>query len=319
MTLSYLQSLNKVISDQVNQMENTLVYGENLDRGSFISGLSKNLIAGPTRLVKNIGNCEYTHCGVGFGLMMSGHNAVLFVKQLDFMMLGIDHFVSTYGQICATNYQKPLGSFTIVTAVYDQGFQGPQSSFRGLNEICSMSGASGFLLQENADTKKVVAEEMSKPGFRFIAISQRMANDEVSETEMISASPDNSVLQFAQGNDATIVCFGYTLGHGKSLISEIRDLGRTASLFTVNYVRDANWGIAILETSRNKKLLIIDDTRGSTSLAFRFLADVLEFDKNVVFTIVRNRENFRTIVSDENLSINAHEIAKSIFDISKMR
>ena len=313
MTLSYLQSLNKVISDQVNQMENTLVYGENLDRGSYISGLSKNLIAGPTRLVKNIGNCEYTHCGVGFGLMMSGHNAVLFVKQLDFMMLGIDHFVSTYGQICATNYQKPLGSFTIVTAVYDQGFQGPQSSFRGLNEICSMSGASGFLLQENADTKKVVAEEMSKPGFRFIAISQRMANDEVSETEMISASPDNSVLQFAQGNDATIVCFGYTLGHGKSLISEIRDLGRTASLFTVNYVRDANWGIAILEASRTKKLLIIDDTRGSTSLAFRFLADVLEFDKNVVFTIVRNRDDLSTTVSDENFEFKSETVIAQVF------
>ena len=313
MTLSYLQSLNKVISDQVNQMENTLVYGENLDRGSFISGLSKNLIAGPTRLVKNIGNCEYTHCGVGFGLMMSGHNAVLFVKQLDFMMLGIDHFVSTYGQICATNYQKPLGSFTIVTAVYDQGFQGPQSSFRGLNEICSMSGASGFLLQENADAKKVVKAEMTKPGFRFIALSQRMANDEVSETEIISASPDNSAIQFALGNDATIVCFGYTLVHGKSLVCEIRDLGRTASLFTVNYVRDANWSIAILEASRNKKLLIIDDTRGSTSLAFRFLADVLEFDKGVVFTIVRNRENLSTTVSDEKFEFKSETVIAQVF------
>ena len=312
MTLSYLQSLNKVISDQVNQMENTLVYGENLDRGSFISGLSKNLIAGPTRLVKNIGNCEYTHCGVGFGLMMSGHNAVLFVKQLDFMMLGIDHFVSTYGQICATNYQKPLGSFTIVTAVYDQGFQGPQSSFRGLNEICSMSGASGFLLQENADAKKVVVAEMSKPGFRFIALSQRMANDEVSETEIISASPDNSVLQFAQGNDATIVCFGYTLVHGKSLISGIRELGRTASLFTVNYVRDANWSIAIKAASASQKLLIIDDTRGATSLAFRFLADALEFDPQIKFQIVRNRENQSTSVSDENFKLDLGEILKRI-------
>ena len=313
MTLSYLQSLNKVISDQVNQMENTLVYGENLDRGSFISGLSKNLIAGPTRLVKNIGNCEYTHCGVGFGLMMSGHNAVLFVKQLDFMMLGIDHFVSTYGQICATKYQKPLGSFTIVTAVYDQGFQGPQSSFRGLNEICSMSGASGFLLQENADAKKVVAEEMSKPGFRFIALSQRMANDEVSETEIISASPDNSVIQFAQGNDATVVCFGYSLGHGKSLVSEIRDLGRTASLFTVNYVRDANWGIAIKAASASQKLVVIDDTRGATSLAFRFLADVLEFDKNVVFTIVRSRENLLTTVSDEKFEFKSETVIAQVF------
>jgi pyruvate/2-oxoglutarate/acetoin dehydrogenase E1 component len=313
MTLSYLQSLNKVISDQVNQMENTLVYGENLDRGSYISGLSKNLIAGPTRLVKNIGNCEYTHCGVGFGLMMSGHNAVLFVKQLDFMMLGIDHFVSTYGQICATNYQKPLGSFTIVTAVYDQGFQGPQSSFRGLNEICSMSGASGFLLQENADTKKVVMEEMSKPGFRFIALSQRMANDEVAETEIISASPDNSVLQFAQGNDATIICFGYTLVHGKSLISGIRDLGRTASLFTVNYVRDPKWEIAINAASASQKLVIIDDTRGATSLAFRFLADALEFDKNIVFTIVRNRDALSTTVSDEKFEFKSETVIAQVF------
>ena len=313
MSNSYLQAINKIISDRVNQMENTLVYGENLDRGSFISGLSKNLIAAPTRLVKNVGNCEYTHCGVGFGLMMSGHNAVLFVKQLDFMMLGIDHFVSTYGQICATNYQKPLGSFTIVTAVYDQGFQGPQSSFRGLNEICSISGASGFLLQENADTRKVVMEEMSKPGFRFIALSQRMANDEVSETEIISAAPDNSVIQFAQGNDATIVCFGYSLVHGKSLISAIRDLGHTASLFTVNYVRDANWSIAVLEASKNKKLVIIDDTRGPTSLAFRFLADVLEFDKNVVFTIVRNREDLSTTVSDEKFDFKSEEVIAQVF------
>jgi hypothetical protein len=244
--------------------------------------------------------------------MMSGNNAVLFVKQLDFMMLGIDHFVSTYGQICATKYQKPLGSFTIVTAVYDQGFQGPQSSFRGLNEICSMSGASGFLLQENADAKKIVEEEMSKPGFRFIALSQRMANDEVSETEIISASPDNSVIQFAQGNDATIGCFGYSLVHGKSLVTEIRDLGRTASLFTVNYVRDPKWEIAIKAASASEKLLIIDDTRGATSLAFRFLADALEFDPQIKFQIVRNRENQSTSVSDENFELDLGEILKRV-------
>ena len=58
MNNSYLQAMNQIISDRVNQMENTLVYGENLDRGSFISGLSKNLVAGPTRLIKNIGNSD---------------------------------------------------------------------------------------------------------------------------------------------------------------------------------------------------------------------------------------------------------------------
>lgn len=312
MTANYLQAMNKVISDHVNQMENTLVYGENLDRGSFISGLSKNLIPGPTRLVRNVGNCEYTHCGVGFGLMMSGHNAVLFVKQLDFMMLGIDHFVSTYGSIRATKYQQPLGSFTIVTAIYDQGFQGPQSSFRGLNEICSMSGASGFLLQELSDAEKIVNEEISKPGFRFISLSQRKASESLAESTIIKSAPDNSVIQFQYGFDVTVVCVGYALSYGRHLTSVIKERGLTSSLFSVNNVRDPKWEIAIKDASASQKLVVMDDTRGATSIAFRFLADALEFDPQIKFQIVRNRENLLTSVSDENFELDSSEILNRI-------
>lgn len=310
MSSTYLQAMNKIISDHVNQMENTLVYGENLDRGSFISGLSKNLIAGPTRLVKNVGDCEYTHCGVGFGLMMSGKNAVLFVKQLDFMMLGIDHFVSTYGSIRATKYQQPLGSFTIVTAIYDQGFQGPQSSFRGLSEICSMSGVSGFLLQELSDAKKIVSEEVSKPGVRFLALSQRKASEEVTEINIVDVAPDNSVIQFQRGSDVSIVCFGHSLAHGKSLVNLFKQKGKDASLFSVNYVEDAKWGLAVHDASHLKKLVIIDDTRSTTSLAFRFLTDVLEFDPGVEFTVVRDRAEKSTFVSSEDFKPNFVDLSR---------
>ena len=308
MSNSYLQAMNKIISDRVNQMENTLVYGENLDRGSFISGLSKNLVAGPTRLVKNVGNCEYTHCGVGFGLMMSGKNAVLFVKQLDFMMLGIDHFVSTYGSIRATRYQQPLGSFTIVTAIYDQGFQGPQSSFRGLSEICSMSGVSGFLLQELSDARKVVEEEISRPGIRFLALSQRKASEELTEIPVVDAAPDNSVIQHKRGSDASIVCFGHSLAQGKSLVNLCNEREINASLFSANYVQDAKWEIAIQDSSRSKKLVIIDDTRSATSLAFRFLTDLLEFDPKIKFTIVRNRAEASTTVSHERFDVDHKKV-----------
>ena len=312
MSNSYLQAMNKIISDRVNQMDNTLVYGENLDRGSFISGLSKNLVAGSTRLVKNVGNCEYTHCGVGFGLMMSGKNAVLFVKQLDFMMLGIDHFVSTYGSIRATRYQQPLGSFTIVTAIYDQGFQGPQSSFRGLSEICSMSGVSGFLLQELSDARKVVEEEISRPGIRFLALSQRKASEELTEIPVVDAAPDNSVIQYKRGSDASIVCFGHSLAQGKSLVNLCKDRGINASLFSANYVQDAQWEIAILDASRNKKLVIIDDTRSTTSLAFRFLTDVLEFDPEVKFTVARKKAETSTTVSDERFEFDQEKVITRI-------
>ena len=303
MSNNYLPAMNQLISDRVNQMENTLVYGENLDRGSFISGLSKNLVSGPTRLVKNVGNCEYTHCGVGFGLMMSGKNAVLFVKQLDFMMLGIDHFVSTYGSVRATRYQQPLGSFTIVTAIYDQGFQGPQSSFRGLGEICSMSGVSGFLLQELSDAKKIVTEEISKPGIRFFALSQRKANEELTEVNIVDAAPDNSVIQYRRGSDATIACFGYSLTQGKSLANLGTNKSLNASLFSFNYVEDADWNIAIQNASQTKKLIILDDSHSTTSLSFRFLNEVLEFDPTVKFTVVRHRSKKVTAVSDETFEL----------------
>lgn len=310
MSNNYLQAINKIISDRVNQMENTLVYGENLDRGSFISGLSKNLVSGPTRLVKNVGNCEYTHCGVGFGLMMSGKNAVLFVKQLDFMMLGIDHFVSTYGSVRATRYQQPLGSFTIITAIYDQGFQGPQSSFRGLGEICSMSGVSGFLLQELSDAKKIVSEEISKPGIRFFALSQRKANEELIEVNIVDAAPDNSVIQYKRGSDVSIVCFGHSLAQGKSLVNLCNEKGKDASIFSVNYVEDAKWEIAVRDASRRKKLVIIDDSRSPTSLSFRFLTEVLEFDRDVQFTFARDRGSKSTAVWSDDFNPNLADLLK---------
>lgn len=312
MSLSYLQAMNKIISDHVNQMDNTLVYGENIDRGSFISGLSKNLKPSATRILKNTGNCEYTHCGVGFGLMMSGVNAVLFVKQLDFMMLGIDHFVSTYGSIRATKYAKPVGSFTIVSAIYDQGFQGPQSSFRGLNEICSMSGSNGFLLQEISDAEKIVKDEMSAPGFRFIALSQRKASETLVESTIFKAAPDNSVIQFQYGSDVTIVCFGYALSNGRHLSSITKDRGLTSSLFSVNNVRDPKWDLAIQDAALTKKLVIIDDTRGATSLAFRFLTDVLEFDGSIKFSICRNRELLSTSVSAENFTCDYESVLNRV-------
>lgn len=313
MTSTYLQAMNQIVSSHVNRMENTLVFGENLDRGSFISGLSKNLAAGPTRVIKNVGNCEYTHCGVGFGLMMSGVNAVLFVKQLDFMLLGMDHFVSTLGVIRATKSQRRLGSFTIVTAVYDQGFQGPQSSFRGINEIASMSGANAFLLQESEDATQIVSQELLNPGFRFIALSQKMSANPVRESPVLKFSSDHSVFQFADGTDLSIVCFGFSLTEGRTLLQSVIETGRSASLFSINYVLNPNWRVAIENIARNKRLVIIDDTRSATSLAFRFLTDVLEVDRDIEFTVIRDRETVSTAVSEELFSIDVHEIVSRLF------
>ena len=313
MTEKYLEGLNKIISDQVNQMDDTFVYGGNVNRGSYISGLSKNLVESRRRVIQNVGNCEYTHCGIGFGLMMSGVNAVLFVKQLDFVMLGIDHFVSTYGSIRATDYPYKLGSFSIVTAMYDQGYQGPQSSFRGIGEICSMSTISAFMLNGYSDAALVVKDEMKKSGVRFFILSQRKANEKMNTLDVKRTAPDNSVIQYSEGSNATIVCFGFSLSSGEVLRRHLLDRDIVASLFSVNVLEHPQWEIAISATVRSKRLFVLDDTFSPTSSSFRFVVDALEQDPNIRFAIERRREKVSTAVSNEDLEVGFERLIQKLF------
>lgn len=139
-------------------------------------------------------------------------------------------------------------------------------------------------------------KEISKPGNRFLASSQRKASEELTEINIVGDAPDNSVIQYLRGSEASIVRFGHFLTHGKSLFNLYNEIGKDASLFSVNYVEDAKWEIAIQDASRSKKLVTIDDTRRTTSLPYRFLIEVLEFDKSVEFTVFRNRTETTTDV-----------------------
>ncbi len=73
-----------------------LLFGENIDTGSRIAGLARGLKVNPAGRILNVGNCELTHIGLGLGMMLDGGNAVVFMKQLDFLLLGIDQMVNTF-------------------------------------------------------------------------------------------------------------------------------------------------------------------------------------------------------------------------------
>jgi pyruvate/2-oxoglutarate/acetoin dehydrogenase E1 component len=277
---NYLPQINEIIAGEVNRLDNALIYGENLDRGSYLSGLSKNLTTSDTRRIVNVGNCEYTHCGVGFGAMLGGANAVLFVKQLDFMLLGIDHFVSTYHFIRSRPIEN-LGSFTIVAAVYDQGYQGPQSSFNALSDICSMGRFSGFTLTNLADAKKVAAQEISKPGFRIIGLSQRCAGDEIYDPEWVEYSDDLSTFQYVKGDDLTIVCANFSLPFGRKAQEELSAKGISSSLFSVNSTDKSDWSLLLRDAKKTGKILILDDAKGLNALGHRISQAIAESDSEI--------------------------------------
>jgi len=273
---NYISSINELIAKEISQLPNAVFYGENINTGSHISGLTRNFKIQESSVLINVGNCEYTHCGVGFGMMLNGATAVLFVKQLDFVLLGIDHFVSTYQNIRCHREPDSLGSFTIVVVAYDHGFQGPHSSFNALGDICSMARVPGYTLTNSRDSEHILHTQLRQPGFRFIALSQRLSPKELLQPELVHVSRDSAVFQYTEGSEVTIACFNFTLPEGMLLRQKLQDRGLSASVFSVNSVFPHDWSRIKQSVARTGRLVVLDDSKSINLLGFSLLHEAAE-------------------------------------------
>lgn len=244
--------------------------GENIDKGSCICGLCRKL---PGELI-NVGNCELTHVGTGLGLMMNGVHCVLYVKQLDFLLLALDQVANTM-QLLRAEGRRLEGSFTIASIVCDQGYQGPQSSFQGLNGICSAVRADGFAPVARAEVERVIAAQFARPGFRILAFSQRLFGAPAAELPIVWEAEDQSCFQFAAGGDATIACLSFTLDAGVDLASRMAANGRGASLFSIHPVAGARWERVVNDAARTGRLIVFDGGKEAVSPAHKLAAQAL--------------------------------------------
>ncbi len=264
--MSYLASVNRTMSDELATLPDMVLFGENIDVGSHISGLTRNLkVSGSGRIV-NVGDCEATHCGLGFGLMLRGVSSVLFAKQLDFMLLGMDQFVNTLSFIRAATALDAAGSFTVVTVVYDQGLQGPQSSFNALGDMCSMARVPGYCINTVADAVEV-SRQFAKPGFRFVTLSQRLCSVEPIDLDVIRATDDAAVLQYAGGDDLTVVCTNFAVPYGAELRRMVAERGGSAAVFCVNQVYPADWSWIADSVRQTGRVVYVDDSKSANLLS----------------------------------------------------
>jgi len=271
---SYITAVNQLIAAATARLPNAVLYGENINNGSHICGMTRNLTVPPGGRLINVGDCEATHCGVGFGLMMHGVTSVLFAKQLDFVVLGIDHLVSTYNVIRAHRRPESLGSFTICVIVCDQGFQGPQSSFNALGDLCSLARVNGYTITNQQDATHVLDRQLTAPGFRFVALSQRLFPTECLTLDLVYASEDSSLFQYSNGADVTIACFNFSLPEGLRLQQALLARGLSASIFSVNHVVPSDW-TRIQESVRvTRRLVVLDDSKSVNLSGYTLLHEV---------------------------------------------
>lgn len=298
--MKYLEYLNNLINEQVRTTENCVLFGQNINAGSCLGGLTRNITVSGKSVIFNSTNAENSLVGFGFGLMMNGASAVFLMKQLDFLLLGIDHLVNTYNIIRSIKDKYPKGSFTIIATVVDSGYDGPQSSFNNFYDLCAIARINGFNLNNKADADYLFTKEFLQPGFRIIALSQRLSKEELNEMAMpVKVLSNGNIFQYREGNDLTIVSLNFSLTQALELAEYLEDKNILSTHFHINNITNSNWEMVILNVLVTKKIIIIDDSKSLQTSLDQLLAKLCGMDIQKKIIVKRDiKDNWLYPVSD---------------------
>lgn len=272
--MKYLELVNQTIRDIVRKPENLVLFGQNITAGSCIGGFTRGLEVKDSSLMINSTNSENSLCGFGFGMMINGMSSIFFVKQLDFLILGIDHLVNTYN-IIRNQKLSNTSSFTIMPVIMDSGYQGPQASFNNFSDMCSIARIPGYCITTKWEIEKILSKYMISSGFRIITVSQRLFKEELITPKTLHyVNDDCTLFQYHDGTDATIVCFNFSFPQGYELFQELNDNNIDSSLFNVTSATPINWDKLIENISKTKKLIILDDSKSFNHCYDSLLAQI---------------------------------------------
>jgi len=247
--------------------------------------------------------------------MLNGGNSVLYMKQLDFLPLASDQIVNTCNFLrCAP--AGPSGSFTIVVIVCDHGFQGPQSSFHDLAGLCAMGRVNGYMLTDRAAAEHIVSTQLAQPGFRILALSQRMFSTELLDVPVLYSAPDASLFQYTEGGAATIVCFGFSVPAGLALARRFAEQNSPAAVFSVHPVLPHRWHPVVESAARTRRVIALDDAKGPCSLAQKLLHQVAQAVPGCRTTAVTREENVDFRVSADCFEPDLEALAEQCYSLS---
>jgi len=308
----YVNYINSLIQEAVKDESKLILFGQNIDAGSSLSGLTKGLSIQNDSLIINTQNSENSLVGVGFGLMLNNVSSVFFMKQMDFLILGIDHLVNTYNII---RQEKPNASFTIFPIIVDSGFEGPQSALNNFDDFCSIAGVEGYSFTNIEDSKEIISEYLVKPGFRILSTGQRLLKEESIDLKVIYKARNNQYFQYKKGIDATVVCFNQALPYGAILEEHMHNKSLSASLFSINSHLHDDYSRILDDISATKRLVIIDDSKSRNRLSDRFLSEVLTNCKLEQYKVISRKPRVDDFYpNNDALDINYSFIIEEMFN-----
>ena len=270
--MNYVSQLNSIFRERLANEDNLVVYGQNIAAGSCLSGLTRGFSEVPGANVLNTPNSENALVGLGFGLMLQGFNAAFFMKQQDFLLLGMDQLVNSWNILRQRGLKT---SFTIVTIVVDSGFEGPQSRLNNLVDFCSMAHVRGLAMGNAEEGRHIINAEFVAPGFRILGLSQRLFGQEISLPDSDAEVLRNGdMFCYERGDDVTIVSANFAFVQAMEFWRTCREHNVSASLYSVPPALPESWDDVVSDVSRTKRLVVIDDSKSENRSTDRLFYEI---------------------------------------------
>ena len=289
--MKYVSYLNREIGGLISALDNYVVYGQNVDTGSCLGGLTRDFNKIDGCKVLNTPNTENALVGMGFGLMIDGTSSAYFMKQQDFLLLGIDHLRNTNNFI---RQIEPKASFSIVNIVMDAGYEGIQSSLNNLSDFCAISDCEGYTVSSIQDADFVLSEKFMKPGLKIISVSSRLFTSEIMNIKT-SCNSSNSIIRYREGGDLTVTCLNFSLPQGVGLCKKLSSIGWEASLYNILAAHPISYESIIRDAKKTGRLLILDDSKSYATVSNILEVEALRAGVKLVKNIRRNitQESYR--------------------------
>lgn len=254
--------------------KNTLVFGQNILAGSRLGGLTNGIDKCSVKSF-NTQNSELSLVGLGMGALIANNKAIYFAKQLDFLLLSMDHLVNTYNSALTQNSK---GSFVIITYIVDTYLEGPQSRLNCLGDFASISKINCRYLISEKDIKFNIKKAFLGKGLSILCLSQKFANLKYQffkSSDFKSNDNTGSYFRYKQGKSLTIVAYGFSIYRTEEIINKKKY--KNYDLFIITNPVNTNIKEIIKSAIISKKVILIDDSGSKNKNLFWLESKLLQF------------------------------------------
>lgn len=101
--------------------------------------------------------------------------------------------------------------------------------------MCLIAPVKGFTISNKIEADYLFTNQLLKPGFRIIALSQRLGKDDIIDnTETVQIFSNGEIFQYRDGKDVTVISSNFSSPQANNLIKILRENGIDASHFNIS-------------------------------------------------------------------------------------